>query len=427
MTKTAAYVLLLSLVSIFCLLIIPPLDGFAQGNLHLGRLAITPSLSYDLQYSDNVFTEATNEQDDFIHTISPNLQFSYTGTPGNSFMAGIPVDIVRYTDLDDNNYEAYRPFVNINLNSPWGLYFRGGDNFTWTEDPFGSFNEFDQSNRFGLGEKTKRYDNTLNATLGYNFREKYFSEVTYKNYFIRYDSDEDKWQDRAENSIVGALFYRLTPKTAVFTEFRYTDVDYNKQNDGIFDSDRDASWSSETSQDNQLIDILVGVRLEPGGKLSGEARVGYGVINFENSVDIQGNAYEDSGTLVMSTNLTYTLTARTNLSLNLQRSHLGSPDADAASFIGSLVQLKLRQQLAYRLTLNLGTEFNNDDYQHVVAGRPEKYLNRFGIIAGMDWAIKPWVITGVQYQYQEAAASDVEYDSLEYIVNKASWYIRATY
>lgn len=427
MTKTAAHVLLLSLVSIFCSLIIPPLDGFAQGNLHLGRLAITPSLSYDLQYSDNVFTEATNEQDDFIHTISPNIQFSYTGTPGNSFMAGIPVDIVRYTDLDDNNYEAYRPFVNINLNSPWGLYLRAGDNFTSTKDPYGTFNEFDQSNRFGLGELTERYDNTLNATLGYNFREKYFSEITYKNYFIRYDQDDDKWQDRKENSVAAALFYRLTPKTSVFPEVIYTAVDYNQQNDGVFDPDRDASWSSETSQDNQLIDILIGVRLEPGGKLSGEARVGYGAILFKNSVDVQGNAYEDSGDLVMSANLTYTATARTNLFLNLQRSHMGSPDADAASFIGSLVQLKLRQQLAYRLTLNLGTEFNNDDYQNVVAGRPEKYLNRFGITAGMDWAIKPWMITGVQYQYQEAVASDVEYDSLEYVVNKASWYIRATY
>lgn len=427
MTKTSTHVLLLSLVLICCFLIIPPSDAFAQWNLHLGRLTVTPSLNYDLLYTDNVFIEKTNEQDDFIHTITPGVLLGYTGAPGNSFLAGFSADIARYTDLDDNNYEAYRPFVNISLNSPFGLYFRGGDNFTWTADPFGSFNEYDQSNRFGIGQKTERYDNLLNATLGYNLGEKYFTEVTYKNYLTRYDLDKNKWQDRMDHSIAAALFYRLTPKTSAFSEFRYTVADYNEQNDGIFDEGRDTNWSSETSQDYELIDILIGARLEPVGKLSGEARVGYGAKNFENSVDPIGNSYKDSSTFVASILMTYMPTSRTNLSINVQRSQMGSPDADAASFINTFVQLKLAQQLAYRLTLNLGTEFNNDDYQDEAAGRPDKYFNRYGILPGLDWAIKPWLSTGIQYRYEEQMASDDEYQSSEYTVNKVSFHIKATY
>ena len=190
--------------------------AFAQGNLHLGRITVTPSLRYAFEYNSNVFFAPTNEQDDTLSVLTPSVLFGYTGsTPGNYFQAGYMGDWAFYTDLSDNNWQRHSPFVSFGYESPTGFYTKLSNNFNWSEDPFGSFNEFQQSSQFGLGAKTQRWDNLAQALLGYHFSNRYFAEAYYKNYVIKYDQDKDQWQDRMDNTGALALFYRLTPKTSV--------------------------------------------------------------------------------------------------------------------------------------------------------------------------------------------------------------------
>ena len=410
------------------ILFLPSAVVFAQGNLRLGRLSVTPGFRYAFNYDSNVFFEPTDEHDDFIHLLSPSILLGYSGsTPDNYFQAGYNGDFALYTDLTDNNWQRHSPFVSFGYGSPLGFYLKLSDNFTYSEDPFGSFNEFNQSNQFGLGEKTKRWDNLANILLGYRFGSRYFSEVFYTNYVIRYDQDKDKWQDRIDNRVGIAGFYRITPKTSLFLEYRGTFAGYDKQDDGIFDPGRGVNWSKDTSQDYSLSDLLIGARFESGGKLSGEAKLGYGKQEFKNSVDPIGFPYKDWDGLVISTYVAYQATARTNLLLNLQHSPLGSPDADAASFVNTLLQLQLRQALAYRLSLNLRGTYNLDDYQNERPGRPKKYFNRFEFQGGIDWAVKPWCTAGFEYEYREQVASDDFYASSEWTVNRVTAYVSFVY
>lgn len=417
------------LASVWLILLIFGVNAFGQGNLKLGRLSMTPALKYELRYDDNVFIESTNEQDDTIHIITPSILFGYTGaTPGNYFQAGYTGDFALYTDLTDNNWQRHSPFASFGYESPKGFYVQLSDNFSWSKDPFGSFTDFDQSNRFGLGTNTERYDNTGKVLGGYHFSDRWFVETYYQNFLIRYDLDKDAWQDRIDNGFSGALFYRFTPKTSVFVEYRGTKAEYDEQNDGIFDVGRDTFWSSDTSQDYWLHDALVGVRFEPGGKISGEAKVGYGKKDFDNSVDVLGNEYKDAGDLIFNSFLTYTPTQRTTVSLNAQRSPLGSPDADAPSFVNTLVQLSLTQGFAYGLSGHLLGGWNYDDYQDENPGVPNKYFNRYTVRIGLDWAIKSWIKVGVGYEYEDQQASDeAAFGTSEYSVNRAKFIIAGTW
>ena len=418
----------IKLISFLLILVLGSTTAYAQGNLHIGRLTVTPAFRYAFGYNSNVFFAPTNEQDDSLSVLTPSILLGYTGsTPGNYFQAGYTGDWAFYTDLTDNNWQRHSPFVSFGYESPTGFYTKLSDNYNKSEDPFGSFNEFNQSSQFGLGEMTRRWDNLAQALLGYHMSDRYFAEAYYKNYVIKYDQDKDNWQDRMDNTGAVSLFYRMTPKTSVFLEYNFTDADYTKQNDGVFDIGRNTNWSSDTSQDYQLHNLLFGARFEAGAKLSGEAKIGYGNRKQENSVDPEGFPYSDWNGLVINSYVSYQATSRTSFVLNLQHSPLGSPSADAAFFINTLVQLHVRQALAYRLSLNLRGELNNDDYKDEPAEFPSKYFNRFGFFMGLDWAIRPWMTAGIKYEFQEQVASNDFYKSSEFTVHKASINVNFVY
>ncbi len=66
---------------------------FAQGNLTWGKFKGKVGLEYQLEFNDNIFSEAVNEQDDIIHHIIPMIELGYEneGRPGNYFFIGYKV------------------------------------------------------------------------------------------------------------------------------------------------------------------------------------------------------------------------------------------------------------------------------------------------------------------------------------------------
>jgi len=395
--------------------------AFARGNLRIGRLKVTTGLEYKLEYNDNIFSEQTNEEDDVIHTVTPAISFDYEGTPGNFFSVGYNVDLVAYSEFTDNNYQAHRPHVTLGLKIPAGFYLKAGDSFVQTADPYGT------STQYGRGSKTKRYDNTADFVMGYEFFGRFGVEAMYRHYLIRYDLIEDMWQDRTDNRYGGSVFYKLTTKTSVFLQYRRTLAEYDEQNNGVIDGIRNTPWSSSSSQDYNLNDYFLGARFEPGGKLSGEIKLGYGDKNFDNMLDIDGIPYEDIDSWIAETSLDWQAGQRTLWTLGFKRSHEPSPDADASSYIDTIARLALRQGLANRLTVKLGFEFNKNDYQHEAPGLPEKDFDIYTVTAGIDWAIKPWLTTGLSYEYKSKNAGNVRYQSSEYDSNRALLFISEIY
>ena len=422
------------IIILFCVFIVFTLNAHGlQLPIRLGRTTIAPSLGYQLRYDDNLFYASENQQDDFVNILTPGLLLTYAGArPGNLIQIGYSTDVALHREAADNNWSRHSPFLSFTYASPLGYYVRFGDNYTWSEDPFGSFNEFDQSNRFGLGEKTRRWDNAANLLVGYNVSPRYFIEGTYNNYVIRYDLDKDKWQERTDNIGGLTLGLRVTPRLSLISGYRLTRAVYDKQNDGIFDPGRDTNWSSDTSQDYYIQDISVGVRIETGGPISGEVSIGYEEKSFDNLFDPLNLKYEDSSSYFIrtTTGLTYQPTARSTLTLNTQRAILGSPDADATSFINTLVQVGLNQQLfsygRIQCSGRLLGGWNFDDYQNENPGTPEKYFQRWNGEVGIDASYR-WITLGLSYSYETQVASDPVYATSEYELNRTLFNIALSF
>ena len=401
---------------------------FAQGNIHLGRLKVEPGITYKGEYNDNIYSAKTDEEDDYINTVTPSVRFSYIGSaPGNFFNAGYGVDLVAYSDNGDNNYQAHKPYMAMGLKTPAGLYLRASDNFLHTKDPSGTASHYNE------GIHTKRWNNAAEVAAGYDFFERYALELMYKNYAERFDLRKDEWQDRTDDIYGASFFIKLTGKTSMFVQYRRTNAEYNSQNDGIPIIDTTPAWDSTNSQDYSLNDYFIGARFEPGGKLSGEVKLGYGNKKFDNEFDNSNQKYEDESSWVAETTLSYQPAQRTRLSLNLQRSHKGSPDADASSYLDTLVGLSLNQDLANRLSLNLGVEWINNDYLNEKPGSDKKYFNTYTVKGGLGYKIQDWLTAGLKYEYKSKKASDgtgssgIPYENLEYDTNILSVSLSAVF
>lgn len=395
-------------------LFIPPV--FSQGNIHFGKVRIEPGIAYKLEYNDNIYSANTAEEEDFIHTITPTIGLVYEGSrPENSIRAGYSVDLVAYTDFGDNNYETHKPYLSATYKSPMGFYAKVNEAFIQTADPYGD------RNTYAVGEpQTERYTNTFDTLLGYEF-SRFGVEGSYKNYFIKYDQDDDKFQDKLDHAFGLTFLFKATPKTSILAQYRRTNSEYTEQNDGI------DTWNSSNSQDYALNDYFIGARFRPGGKLSGEIKLGYGDKNFENDQDKDGNDYEDDEAWIAETNVGFQITAKTGLSIRLMRLHEGSPDSDAASFISTTLGLDLSQILVNRLSLNAGVEYNDLDYQNEVTGRPEKSFDIYAVKAGIQYDIKDWLFTGLNVTYKSKQASDNQYETDEYDITTLSLSIMALF
>jgi len=396
-------------------------SAFAMGNIHLGRIEINPELSYKGEYKDNIYFEDSHEDSDVIHTITPGIGLKLSGTPGNFLSAGYRVGIVMYSDDDDNDYEDHRLFVSTGLKTPKGLYLRVEDGFQDTEDPF------DSKEEFRLGEQTERWNNMVNIIAGYEFAGRYCIEATYHNFIERYDLRKDEFQDTIEHKYGLAVFYNLTPKTALFGQYLRNDTEYDAQNDGIdVNYDGFDEWNSGNSQDYVIDNFFIGARFKPGGKLSGEFKLGYATIDYDNDMDKNGNKYDDDSFFAMEANVGYKPVEKTSLSLTLKRYKQASTSADlstdvSATYLRTIIGLALIQNFTDRISANLGFEWSNKDYEDERPGSPKKELDLYTARCGIDYFIKDWLSAGLSYKYQDNQANRSQYDYDEYTVNTVAF------
>ncbi len=264
--------------------------------------------------------------------------------------------------------------------------------------------------------------------FGYEFN-RYAIEGSYRNYIIDYDRARDAWQTRMDHIYGIALFYKLTAKTALFGQYRLTSAEYGEQNDGIdmtqFGST--GTWNATNSQDYTQNNYFIGARFTPGGKLSGEAKIGWGDMGFDNTADKDGVVYADQDTWVAESSVSYQASSQTLLTLNLQRAQLTSSDSDGTSIIDTVIGIALRQQLTRRLVLTAGLAFHDQDYQNEPAGNAAKNFDEWTWDTGLMFPIKEWLHTGIDYRYKSKSASNTQYAGSEYTINSIAWWIAALF
>ncbi|MBU0986697.1 MAG: outer membrane beta-barrel protein, partial [Proteobacteria bacterium] len=293
------------------------------------------------------------------------------------------------------------------------FFVRVQDSFQDTGDPFGSEEEF------RVGVQTERWNNRARLSAGYEFAEKYGIEGLYENFRERYDLIKDQFEDKIENIYGGAVLYKVTVKTSLLVQYLREDIEYDSQNDGV------DAWSSTNSQDHSTNSFLIGARFEPGGKLTGEFKFGYGTIEFENYADKNGNVYNDDSFWIVQADVGYKPVEKTSLSLIINRSKEASTSADvsgdvSAAYLRTSVGIALTQTFTDRISMNLGFDWSHKDYLDESPGNPDKSFDLYTVKGGLDYLIRDWLKTGLEYKYQDNQVSNTGYKADEYTVNSVA-------
>jgi opacity protein-like surface antigen len=88
-------------------------------NVYAADVTVTPSLGLRGEYNDNIDFSRVNKQDDYIGTVSPALSLN-VATPRFTFGATAGVDVIRYNENTENDYERQ----NYGLNMGYQLFER---------------------------------------------------------------------------------------------------------------------------------------------------------------------------------------------------------------------------------------------------------------------------------------------------------------
>jgi len=217
-----------------------------------------PYVGLTARYSDNVYRLRDNKQSDWATVVTPGIWVavparrqqqltisSSTTAPGGLGLfldrpdaegrfqgyASYGADIEKYQDYDerDNTKQTGEAFGQYNLRG--GLSLNAYDKYIDSEDPIGT------------GDSTtidKFKSNLVGVVADYDITQKVGLRLDYNNYLLDYDEDYSQDKNRTDNAVSVYGFYRVSPKTSLFVEYRYTDVDYDTYN--LLDSEQHGEY-----------------------------------------------------------------------------------------------------------------------------------------------------------------------------------------
>ena len=412
-----------SVTAVFCVIAVVGLGLFcyalpvhAQGNIHFGKLKVTPKIAYKGEYNNNIYLEKSPEKSDYINTLTPGIRFSFDGEPGNYFNAGYEVDLVHYNDYNDNNYQSHKVTAGFGLKTPPGFYLKMNDRYTDTADPYGSAELYKE------GEKTNRWSNTVDISLGYKFEDRFTVEGQYKNFSEEYDLFSDQWQDKKDHVYGAKFYYRFLPKTSFLVEYRRTIRDYTSQGTA---TDNSKGITNSTCEDHELDDYFLGLRWDPTAKLNGDLKFGYGEKNYDNARDWNNNKYADKDTWVAETNLRYKASEKTQFRAKIMRSIKESTSDTSNYYTDTTFGLGLNQEMGRRIYLDLGLDYNRAEH-NAYGGEKSRDDKSITSTVGLEYRIQPWLRTGVEFSYKRKDSSE-GFEDNEYTNHKGMFSISATF
>lgn len=313
-------------------------------------------------FTDNLFTTASNEEEDFITMIAPGL---WMALPANrekllsietnpKASGGLQLsrakpeavrryqayamyspELVLYADHSDHNHFNHNADALFQYNLNNGLSFDIIDVFRDKEDITDD----------GTYDTLYHYQsNLVDFITTYSPSRKLKLRVGYSNYDLDYKEDVNAYRDRMDNVFDLYVFYRVRPKTSLFLQYGYTCIDFDNNN--IYD--------------NQENKYYAGISWEMTAKSRGRFKVGYMEKKFD------GAGVPDESGLSLELQAQHNLSAKRALQANAYRRFNEADTSSASSYFNTGMDVGLMQKFSekWNATLNFKAErhdYNNND------------------------------------------------------------------
>jgi hypothetical protein len=373
--------------------------GKKAGNYH-------PFLLFEELYTDHMFATESNEQSSFITTIAPGLWLAFpanrekmlsvettTASPGGLQLSRLnkkttrqyqvyalySPELVTYSDSSGDDHVNHRAEALFQYNFDSGLSFDFIDLFNDKEEIAGN----------GITETFYKYqDNLFDFITTYvTPSDKLKLQLQYSNYNLDWNQEEIQYRDRQDNSIGVSVFYKFWPKTSLFAEYEYSDIDFD-------------SGSTFDSEENRYYG---GINWDVTAKTRGTVKLGY----IDKEFDLSNANDQDSFSMEVQTH--HNLTEKRELQIDAYRKFHESDIEAASSFLSTGMTISLVQRFTEKWSGTLNASYENNDYNGV-----DREDDLYGIGPALSFEAKKWLKFNLGYFYYN---NDSDINSFSYTQN----------
>ena len=371
---------------------------------------IHPFVTFRSYFTDNVYHSRDNKESDFVFVISPGIWLTVPGvrqrlvsidsstiTPGGFLLSRYnPQSFRRYqtyffygTDIELFTKNSSENFINHKIEGLFEYNLKSGftlelvDRYLFTHDVRGT----------GTSDRLDKYkSNLFSAILMYDTRKRLLFRGDYSHYYVDYSSSRNSFRDRQDNAFSFYAFYRLSPKTKLLGQYRYIDVDYDK----------------DTLSNSREHHYLGGVYWDITTKSRGQVKAGYGVKEFSRSS--VGTAHN----FIFESQIDYRFTPKTSVVLKGYRKTQESNIDDADYILSTGGSLQYMQRMTRKISASARVGYWNEQYKEddVTLGDTTKKREDNIFEAGLSFRydLKEWLKFDVGYLYTNRDSTFSEHD-----------------
>jgi len=301
-----------------------------------------------------------------------------------------------YYDHSDENMVTHRADAYFRYNTRNRFSIRALDQFKRSHDSI-------SSRAFTIDD---HYKSNLFNTLGtFDLTEKLRLRLDYSNFYLDYDESENSWADRMDNSWSAYAYFKFTPKTSIFANYEFFNIDYDSN---LLDS-----------QENRL---FAGLRWDITKKTAGQVKAGYGKKDYDQA------GLSSLDTWMAEFQLDHSLTTRTMVVLNAYRRYdevLGElVDKDdlkenfTKGILTHFIGLSLNQDITTKLHLGLDATLFYDEYEDEerLSTRKERKDTEFAISPAIKFDFMKWLTFDLAYIYTNRDSNYSQFDYEDHTV-----------
>lgn len=372
-----------------------------------------PYVSIAENYSDNIRNTRNNTLSDSSTVISPGIWVAAPATkvpllnlststfaPGGLalsrdktdyfrryqtyFLYG--ADIVKYNDYTDDNSDDHRAEAFLQYNLKGGLSFDLLDQYKKGHDTRGT----------GISTELDKYDTNLaNGVVSYDVSNKFRLRADVSHYMVDYDAVRNNARDREDSSASAYVFFKFMPRTSLFAQYEYINVDYD----------------TDTLSDSDEQHLFAGLKWKGSEKTQGKVKIGYLNKNF----DQIGIDNKDDFTMELVGD--YIFSPKTSIQLTgIRRVHETTIQTSNYTLAHS-ANFMYTQHFTPKISGYLGISYANDQYDGpltIGAQTDERTDDLYSIAPSLQYAPMEWLLVDLSYIYSER---DSNFDGFDYEAN----------
>jgi polysaccharide biosynthesis protein VpsM len=382
-----------------------------SGYVHAG-------LTVSAVYTDNALNTATNKKSDFSLILSPEIWLTLPGinqkpkgldpistrSPGglllsregeegmrryNAFLlygADVPL---HSKNSPSGNTITHNVNGGLAYKFPFGLSIAVNDEFT---------RSYERLDSVLSGGEVDRYNgNLFYAIASLETGNRLRLRFDYSNFLLRYDARRNERLNRDDNSFSAYLFYRLWPKTSLFSQYAYTDIRY----------------SDDPTLNSKEYSLFGGFQWDITAKTSGSVKAGLGIKDFES---------DETRNLIYEARVEHAFTPKSVVKLTAFGRTGETNLPDTLYTVDRGVRINYHLIVSQRVTGWVSFSYTNESYGQSLSlnGKTAKRNDDiYESSAGLEYWFKRWLRAGIAYSYitKESNFPDFEYRSNTVTVN----------